>query len=62
MRPLFCPRCHRQIEPPDFLAKVKIKKGGTINLQCGNRGCSSVPWAKVTFTPTKRRRAEKVAA
>jgi hypothetical protein len=36
MNALFCPRCHKRIEPPAFLKGDKVNILGTIILTCGN--------------------------
>jgi uncharacterized CHY-type Zn-finger protein len=36
MKPLFCPRCHKRVEPPPFLKTGKVKAEGKITIGCGN--------------------------
>jgi len=36
MNILFCPNCHKIIEPPAFLKSDKVNILGTIILKCGN--------------------------
>jgi RNase P subunit RPR2 len=42
MRPIFCPRCHRQIALPEFLRSGRIKAEGSITIGCGNCGKGKV--------------------
>lgn len=37
MKPIFCPKCHKRITPPEFIKNANIS--GNIILSCGDNKC-----------------------
>lgn len=42
MKPVFCPKCHKRVNPPTFLKNVKIADGGGIKLKCADPKCKGI--------------------
>ena len=40
MKPVFCPKCHKRINPPTFLKNVQA--GGEIKLKCADPKCDGI--------------------
>jgi hypothetical protein len=50
MKPVFCPRCHKRINPPKFLLNGGANIQGNIKLKCGDPKCVGETIIKQTIS------------
>lgn len=49
MKPVFCPKCHKQIVLPDWLKQNNVNVENAVTIQCSN-----CPKGKIKYKPTKK--------